>query len=79
MLLKQILGRQTALTTNPTDNSTPENNSTWSSPGSVPAIKTESNSDDSGSNTPGATNKLRSDIFLRVRIMRMSRLLYFER
>jgi len=78
ILLKQILGRQTPLTTNPTDNSTSDNNFTWSSPGSVPAIKTESNhSDDSSSNTPGATNKLRSDIFLRVRgIMRMSRLLY---
>ena len=68
ILLKQILGRQTPLITNATDLSTLENTSAWPSPASVPTIKSESNhSDDSSSATPGATNKLRSDMFLRVR------------
>ncbi len=67
ILLKQILGRQAPFTTNPTDNSTLENNPLWSSPGPASAIKTESNnSDDSSSNPPGGANKIRSDMYLRV-------------
>jgi hypothetical protein len=65
ILLKQLLGRQT---TSSNDLTTPDNNSAWLSPGSVPLIKTESNNSDdstSGGQTTN-TNKLRSDIFLRV-------------
>ena len=64
ILLKQLLGGQTPLNTNSTDNPTIDNNSTWSSPKSVPTIKIEA--DDNTSNIPGGTNKLRSDTFLRV-------------
>ncbi|CAF1481951.1 unnamed protein product, partial [Rotaria sordida] len=78
ILLKQILGRQPPTTTtkisstpNLSDVPTLETNSTWSSPSSVPSIKTELNTIDDNTltgpttNTTSATNKLRSDIFLR--------------
>jgi hypothetical protein len=91
MLLKQILGRQPPITStlslpNTSDINTSDNNSVWSSPGSVPLIKTESvTSDDSTSggqttNTSGGTNKLRSDIFLRVsNYLSTSRTFSFDR
>ncbi|CAF1063625.1 unnamed protein product [Adineta steineri] len=76
ILLKQILGRQPPITTSSSttlstlDVNTPENNSKWSSPASVPIIKTESIAhDDNTSNgkltNTNNTNKLRSDTFLR--------------
>ncbi len=75
ILLKQILGRQPPMTIissglNASDVPTPENNSSRSPPISTPLIKTESvNGEDSpaGGQTTGATNKTRSDVFLRVR------------
>jgi hypothetical protein len=68
ILLKQLLGRQTPLPNTPNDIPSFDNNSTWSSPASVPLIKTESNNSDDSSSTGQTTNtnKLRSDIFLRV-------------
>jgi len=75
ILLKQILGRQPPMTIissglNASDVTTPENNSSRSPPISTPLIKTESvTGEDSpaGGQTTGATNKTRSDVFLRVR------------
>lgn len=68
LLLKQILGRHTPLTTttNTNENLTLENQLSWSSPNSALGIKTESNmSDENAATTPGSTTKLRSDTFLR--------------
>ena len=74
LLLKQILNRQTPMnnstlaTSNATNISPVETNSI------TPPIKTESVTNDENTangpttnNSPGASNKLRSDIFLRVR------------
>ena len=75
ILLKQILGRQPANLSMPnaSDVLPPDTHPTWSPPASAPPpIKAESTmSDDSGSSgltrsLTGSSNKLRSDIFLRV-------------
>ena len=83
LLLKQILNRQTPINNNTLATSNATNISPTETNSITPPIKTESVTNDENTangqttnNSPGASNKLRSDIFLRVG--RFFRLLHFR-